>query len=366
MGAITTAIGLMSGTSLDGVDAAIVRTDGLQTVEPGPFLSRPYTDSLREALRGVLGGGAPKDAMREVEDKLTRVHAEVVNLLLEDSGVGAGDIEIIGFHGQTTEHRPEDGITRQIGDGALLAKLTGRPVVNDFRSAEVAADGEGAPFAPLYHAARAGPQETPQAVLNIGGVANVTWLGTSRNGVREIIAFDTGPGNALIDDWVRTRLGLAMDDGGRLALTGVVDESVVLRYLEDPYFSKQPPKSLDRDAFPLELVAGLSPEDGAATLSAVTAASVAMASRYFPEPAARWLITGGGRHNRAIMEALRQRLGVEVAPVEKVGWRGDALEAEAFAYLAVRSLKGLPLTLPSTTGCREPTTGGRLWQPGEA
>lgn len=363
MGAITTAIGLMSGTSLDGVDAAIVRTDGLQTVEPGPFISRPYTDSLREALRGVLGSDGPKDALDEVEDKLTRAHAEVVKQLLEDNEISFGNIEVIGFHGQTTEHRPAEGMTRQIGNGALLAELTGRPVVNDFRSADVAADGEGAPFAPLYHAARAGPQKTTLAVLNIGGVANVTWLGATRSDAREIIAFDTGPGNALIDDWVRMCLGLAMDDGGRLASAGRADESVVCRYLDDPYFSRQPPKSLDRDAFPLEFVAGLSAEDGAATLTAVTAASVAAASRYFPEPAGRWLVTGGGRHNGAIMEALRQRLGVEVAPVEEVGWRGDALEAEAFAYLAVRSLKGLPLTLPSTTGCREPTTGGRLWQP---
>ena len=363
MGAIATAIGLMSGTSLDGVDAAIVRTDGLQTVEPGPFISRAYSQSLRDALRGVLGSGAPQEALDEVEDTLTRVHAEVIHQLLEENDVSIGSIEVIGFHGQTTEHRPAEGITRQIGDGALLADLTGRPVINDFRSADVAADGEGAPFAPLYHAARAGTQRAPFAVLNIGGVANVTWLGAPRNDVREIIAFDTGPGNALIDDWVRRCLGLAMDDGGRLATAGRADELVVRRYLDDPYFARRPPKSLDRDAFPLEFVAGLSAEDGAATLTALTAASAAMASRYFPQPAGRWLVTGGGRHNGAMMAALRQRLGVEVDPVEEVGWRGDALEAEAFAYLAVRSLKGLPLSLPSTTGCREPTTGGRLWQP---
>ncbi len=366
MGTITTAIGLMSGTSLDGVDAAIVRTDGLLTVEPGPFISRPYNESLREMLRGVLGSGAPKDTLDEAENEVTRVHAEAINQLLEENDINIENIEVIGFHGQTTDHRPADGITCQIGDGALLAELTGRPVVNDFRSADVAADGEGAPFAPLYHAARAGTHKTPFAVLNIGGVANVTWLGAPRKDAREIMAFDTGPGNALIDDWVRTRLGLAMDDGGRLASAGRADESVVRRYLDDPYFARRPPKSLDRNAFPLEFVAGLSLEDGAATLTAVTAASVAAASRYFPEPAGRWLVTGGGRRNGAIMEALRQRLAVEVAPVEQVGWRGDALEAEAFAYLAVRSLKGLPLTLPSTTGCREPTTGGRLWQPRDA
>lgn len=365
MSEMTTAIGLMSGTSLDGVDAAILRTDGLQTVEPGPFVSRPYTDALREALRGVLGSGASKDIVDEVEDELTRVHAGAVKQLLEDNGISVGDIEVIGFHGQTTDHRPAEGVTRQIGDGALLAELTGRPVVNDFRSADVAAHGEGAPFAPLYHAARAGKQEAPFAVLNVGGVANVTWLGAPHGDVREIIAFDTGPGNAMIDDWVRARLDMTMDEGGRLASAGRVDETVLRRYLEDPYFTRSPPKSLDRDDFPLAFVEALSVEDGAATLTALTAASVAAASRYFPTPVGRWLITGGGRHNQAIMTALRQRLDVEVAPVEDVGWRGDALEAEAFAYLAVRSLKGLPLSIPSTTGCREPTTGGHLWQPRE-
>lgn len=363
MSAITTAVGLMSGTSLDGIDAAIVRTDGFQRVEPGPFISRPYSNSLREELRGVLGSGVPKIALVEVEEKLTREHAKIVTQLLEDNDVSVGDIDVIGFHGHTTEHRPAARVTRQIGDGALLAELTGRPVVNDFRSADVAAKGEGAPFAPLYHAARAGEHRAPFAVLNIGGVANVTWLGRAQNEGREIIAFDTGPGNALIDDWVRTRLGVPMDDGGRLASAGRVEEAVLDGYLEDPYFSKRPPKSLDRDAFPLEFVSGLSVEDGAATLTALTAASAAGARRFFPEPAGRWLVTGGGRHNKAIMVALQQRLGVEVAPVEDIGWRGDALEAEAFAYLAVRSLKGLHLSIPSTTGCREPTTGGRLWQP---
>lgn len=363
MGVITTAVGLMSGTSLDGIDAAIVRTDGSQQVEPGPFISRPYSEPLREELRGVLGGGVSKDVLDEVEDKLTREHASVVTKLLEDNDLSVSDIDVIGFHGHTTEHRPGARVTRQIGDGALLAKLTGRPVVNDFRSADVAANGEGAPFAPLYHAARAGEHKAPFAVLNIGGVANVTWLGRAQNDGRQIIAFDTGPGNALIDDWVRTHLGVSMDRGGRLASAGRAKDSVLERYLEDPYFSRRPPKSLDRDAFPLEFVSGLSVGDGAATLTALTAASAAGASRYFPEPAGRWLVTGGGRHNKAIMVALQQRLGVEVAPVEDIGWRGDALEAEAFAYLAVRSLKGLHLSIPSTTGCSEPTVGGRLWQP---
>ena len=358
-----TAIGLMSGTSLDGIDAAILHTDGLDYAEPGPFISQPYQPDLREALRGILGAAAPREAVARVEAEQTRAHAAVINQLLEDNGVTDRNIDVIGFHGHTVDHRPAEGCTRQIGDGALLAELTRRPVVNDFRSADVAAGGEGAPFAPLYHAALAGPLNEPIAILNIGGVANVTWLGKSSPGdAPAIVAFDTGPGNAMLDDWARQQTGQPMDEGGRLAAAGQIDEPTLRRYLQAPYFVRRPPKTLDRNDFSLEPVSTLASEDGAATLTAFTAAAVAEARRHFPEKPARWLITGGGRRNETLMAALRNRLAAPVVAVEEVGWRGDALEAEAFAYLAVRSLKGLPLSLPSTTGCREPTLGGRFWQ----
>ncbi len=346
------AIGLMSGTSLDGIDAACVVTDGREHVETGPSLTIPYESGLRERLRAVLGGAGP---VAEVERALTEAHAEAVRALLGHAGVG--EVDLVGLHGHTILHRPREGRTWQIGDGALLAARLGIDVVADFRSADVAAGGEGAPLAPLYHRARAGGLPRPIAVLNLGGVGNVTWIGA---GADEILAFDTGPGNAMIDDWVRLHTGRAIDAEGALARTGRVDETHVTRFLADPYFQRRPPKSLDRDDFARFRPTGLGPADGAATLTAMTAAAVARAAGHFPEPVRQWLVTGGGRHNATLMAMLQQRLGAPVAPVEQAGWDGDALEAQAFAYLAVRSIRGLPLSLPSTTGVRAPMPGGRL------
>jgi len=201
------------------------------------------------------------------------------------------------------------------------------------------------------------------AVLNLGGVANVTWLGT---GADEVLAFDTGPGNALIDDWCLAHTGRAVDEGGALASQGRVDEERVQRFLVHPYFERQPPKSLDRDDFVAAMPLGLAPADGAATLTAMTAAAVADAVHFLPSPPRRWLVTGGGRHNPALMRMLQERLGAPVDPVEEAGWEGDVLEAQAFAYLAVRAVEGLPLSLPSTTGARAPVTGGRLHRAGRA
>jgi anhydro-N-acetylmuramic acid kinase len=272
-------------------------------------------------------------------------------------GHAAGDIRVLGFHGHTIDHRPADGVTRQIGDGALLAAETGIDVVADFRAADVAAGGEGAPFAPLYHAALCRDLAKPVCVLNVGGVANLTWIGA--DGVP--LAFDTGPGNALLDDWVRRHTGAAMDTDGALAASGTAVPAAVAAYLDDPYFARTPPKSLDRLDFDLDPVAALSPADGAATLVAVTCAAVARAIDHLPAPPERWLVTGGGRHNPVIMAILAAMMAAPVEPVERVGWNGDALEAQAFAFLATRSLAGLPLSLPTTTGVAAPITGGRLF-----
>ena len=282
-------------------------------------------------------------------------------------------MDVIGFHGHTILHRPGEGLTRQIGDGALLAGETGIDVIGDFRSADMAGGGQGAPLAPLYHAALAGDLapdlENPLAVLNVGGVANVTYIGKGvgagigeggGSGDARLLAFDTGPGNALIDDWMAASMGRTMDEGGRLARGGNVDEGLLSGLLENDYFRRPPPKSLDRGDFAALSVAGLSASDGAATLTAFTAASAKEACRFFPALPRRWLVTGGGRHNRTLMEALTRCLGQPVETVESVGWHGDFLEAQAFAFLAVRSLAGLPLSLPSTTGVAEPTTGGVL------
>ncbi len=352
------AIGLMSGTSLDGIDVAFIETDGRDRVIPGPAITLPYSQEFREQLRSVLGGVGP---VGEVERELTDLHADAVEQFLRDHPMAP--VDLVGFHGHTILHRPAERRTWQIGDGAELAKRLGIDVVADFRSADVAAGGQGAPLAPLLHAALAAGLTKPLAVLNIGGVANVTWIGDGA----QILAFDTGPGNALIDDWVRRCTGAVADFDGARARAGRVSAAAVEDFLANPFFDRPPPKSLDRDDFQDASPTGLSPEDGAATLTEMTAAAAAAANRHFPAPAREWLVTGGGRHNPALMEALRRRLGVSVRPVEAVGWDGDALEAQAFAYLAVRSILGLALSLPSTTGVAQPICGGRLFpRPGTA
>jgi anhydro-N-acetylmuramic acid kinase len=352
-------IGLMSGTSLDGIDAALLRGDGEQRIEAGPALTVAYDDAFRTRLRSVLGG---RGDVAAVERALTLRHAAAVRRLLDRAGMRAEEIALIGFHGQTILHAPERGRTWQIGDGALLAAETGIDVVCDFRSADVAAGGQGAPLVPLFHAALAADLERPLAVLNIGGVANVTWIGAGSDacGAPRLLAFDTGPGNAPIDDWVGRHTGAAFDRDGALARAGRVDPAALARLIDHPYFAARPPKSLDRDAFDLSAVAGLGAADGAATLTAFAAEAVARALRHFPQAPRRWIVTGGGRRNPALLAALRVRLGSPVETAEAVGWDGDALEAQAFAHLALRSVRGLPLSLPATTGVARPTTGGRL------
>jgi anhydro-N-acetylmuramic acid kinase len=346
------AVGLMSGTSLDGIDVAMIETDGAARVITGPSLTMPYPDVFRERLREVLGGVGP---VAEVEAELTRLHAAAVEQFF--ARYPGTTVDIVGLHGHTILHRPAERRTWQLGDGAWLARRLGIDVVADFRSADVTAGGEGAPLAPLYHAALASSLPKPLAVLNLGGVANVTWIGEAG----EILAFDTGPGNALIDDWVRGHTGAAADIGGTLAQAGQASEAYVARFLERPFFARKPPKSLDRDDFRDAVPEGLSLEDGAATLTEMTGAAVAAARRHFPAAVREWVVCGGGRRNPSLMTALARRLGISVRPVEAVGWDGDALEAQAFAYLAVRSIIGLPLSLPSTTGVPQPTTGGRLF-----
>ena len=349
------ALGLMSGTSLDGIDAAVVETDGEGLVVAGPATTVPYETTLRERLRRALGARGP---VKAVERDMTLAHADVVRGLLKEHGLKSADIDVIGFHGHTILHRPREQLTWQIGDGGLLAARTGIDVVCEFRNADVAEGGEGAPLVPLFHAALAGQLGRPVAVLNIGGVANVTWLG----GDGDILAFDTGPGNALIDDWMLTHTGRACDENGACAARGTVDRAIVERFLAHTYFSRTPPKSLDRNEFDPSPVERLSVEDGAATLTAFTAESAAIAARHFPAPVQRWVVCGGGRRNATLLHAIATATGVAVETAEQVGWDGDALEAQAFAYLAVRSLKGLPLSLPRTTGVSRPMPGGQLFR----
>ena len=353
-------IGLMSGTSLDGVDAAWLETDGERIAAFGPTVTLPYDDRLRTDLRRILGLAATLDPadrlLRTAEARLTEYHVRAVAALGRPA-------DLIGFHGQTILHQPENRRTWQIGDAGELAWRTGTRVAWDFRSADVAAGGEGAPLAPALHAALARDLPKPLAVLNLGGVGNVTWIGSDDDAA--LVAFDTGPGNGPLDDWVARHTGERFDRDGALARAGSVDQAVLALLLSHPYFARPAPKSLDRLDFAAALAASgldaLSPADGAATLVAFTAQAVALAP--LPAPPLRWLVTGGGRHNPAIMVALRAALPVSVEPVEAVGWDGDALEAQCFGFLAARSAAGLPISFPGTTGAPRPMTGGRLQSP---
>lgn len=355
------ALGLMSGTSLDGIDAALLVTDGDAAVTPVGALTVPYQAALRERLRACLGRESRDPETDAVERDMTQAHAGVVGDLLRASGHSAADVHVVGFHGHTLLHRPERRWTWQLGDAALLASKIGIDVVGDFRSADVQAGGQGAPLAPAFHAALAALMEKPVAVLNLGGVGNVTWVGQGTGDDRALVAFDTGPGNALIDDWMRRMTGKGFDEDGQAAAAGTIDRDVLSTLLAHPYFTQPPPKSLDRDDFDVSAVDGLAADDGAATLTAFTAAAVAQAADLLPAPPVRWLVTGGGRHNPTLMAMLAEALSVPVMPVEDAGWDGDALEAQAFAYLAVRSLRGLPLSWPGTTGVPRPQSGGRYF-----
>ena len=351
-------IGLMSGTSMDGIDAALLRTDGETVAEPQGFLFRPYPAAFRARLADALK--SPDERAPALEAELTDLHADAIRTLLAKTGVAAAEVALAGFHGHTVLHRPAEARTWQLGDSARLAKATAIPVVGDLRMADVAAGGEGAPLAPVYHRALAGNAPRPCAFLNLGGVANITWIGP---GADDLIAFDTGPANMLLDEWALRHTGKPVDEGGALASAGMIDEKALNAMLAAPYFARKPPKSLDRLDFGLDSVSHLPPADGAATLVAFTAASVAAALARLPAPPRAWFVGGGGRHNPAIMQALREKLGVPVEPVEAIGRNGDALEAEAFAYLAARSVKGLPISFPGTTRAPEPTSGGKFYQP---
>lgn len=349
------AIGLMSGTSLDGVDAALLQTDGEKVLAFGPRITVPYDVELQRRMRAVLDG---KGDMLRTERDLTLMHIDAVEKLLMDSDVPRKDISVIGFHGQTIAHRPDEHITWQIGDASLIAARTGIDVVSDFRRRDMAEGGQGAPLVPLYHQALAKDMDLPIAVVNIGGVANITWIGENN----KLLAFDTGPGNGLLNDWVQRYTKYDYDKDGEISAKGEVREGPLGEYMGHPYFSLMPPKSLDRLAFDLEPLNGLSLEDGAATLAVFTADSIAQAEEYFPEAPKRYIVCGGGRLNPTLMLRLAAQVGVPVEPAESVDWHGDAIEAEAFAFLAVRSKNGLTLTRPESTGAAREVSGGAFYR----
>ncbi|MFN4153734.1 MAG: anhydro-N-acetylmuramic acid kinase [Paracoccaceae bacterium] len=356
------ALGAMSGTSLDGVDAAMVLTDGHAIAEFGPGAYRAYMPAERAVIRAAFGRWPGDPGVAEAAEVVETAHAE---LLSRFSGV-----DVVGFHGQTLAHDPSGRGTHQAGSGALLAGVLGVPVVWDFRSVDVRMGGQGAPLAPFFHhaCARFAGLDAPVAFLNLGGVGNLTWVDPRVDrpeAAGALLAFDTGPANAPVNDLMLARRALAQDEGGELAASGTVDEQVVAAFLTHPYFFKMPPKSLDRNDFPalLPAVAHLADADAAATLTACAAAAVARGAEHFPQPVARLLICGGGRHNAAMMAQLALRLGVVVEPVEAIGLNGDMLEAQAFACLAVRVMRGLPTSAPGTTGVAAAVGGGQISRP---
>ncbi|ALK08916.1 anhydro-N-acetylmuramic acid kinase [Blastochloris viridis] len=380
------ALGLMSGTSLDGVDVAYLMTDGKRVRAFGPTGYRPFAAAERKILRAALDDAndlvdrtARPGALAEAEAIVTRASAEAVEawqianrawLAVEGGRSGAPappPVDVVGFHGQTVLHRPEARLTVQLGDGRALAERLGLPVVYDFRAADVAAGGQGAPLVPVFHRALARDVDRPQplAILNLGGVANVTAI----DGDADPVACDVGPGNALIDDFVTDRTGAAMDAGGKLAAAGRVDEDAVRRLLGMHFFTLPPPKSLDRNAFKVAAkvhggLARASLEDGAATLTAFTAAAVARVVPHLKRPPKSWIVAGGGAHNPTLLRMLAERLApARVETAERAGWSSDHMEAQAFAFLAVRALDRLPLSYPSTTGVPVPMTGGVVARP---
>jgi anhydro-N-acetylmuramic acid kinase len=364
MGKLKRALGLMSGTSMDGIDVALLETDGDRALQHGPAGSTPYPPEIKVALRAALKEAtALKDrgdrpaAMRELEETLTELNAEAVTRFLQANGIDRATIDLIGYHGQTVLHDPARAMTVQLGEGALLAARTGIDVVFDLRAADVAAGGQGAPLVPVYHRALAAQlDELPVAFLNIGGVANVTWIGAEGR----LLAFDTGPGNALIDDWMLKHANAAHDADGAMASRGRVNEEALTALLTNDYFGAPPPKSLDREAFSSAPVEAFTTQDGAATLTAFTAATIAKAREHMPREPRTWIVCGGGRKNRTLMSMIAGRVSNAVVPAEAIGLNGDVIEAEAWAYMAVRSILGLPITFPETTGVPAPMTGGVL------
>jgi anhydro-N-acetylmuramic acid kinase len=346
----------------------MIETDGRRIKAFGPSGYRPYTEIERRLLLQALTEAvhlSKRDArpgiLREAERAVTVAHAEAVATFTVQNRITCEDIDIVGFHGQTVLHRPADRMTVQIGDAAALAKAIHIPVMHDFRAADVAAGGQGAPLVPVYHRALAASLERdgPMVVLNIGGVSNITYIDGDT-----LIACDTGPGNALIDDFMYREMSQRFDFDGRMASQGTVDEAWIAQALRHPFFALRPPKSLDRNEFGKLMLRDVPPADGAATLTAFTAAAIAGIVQHLPQRPRSWIVAGGGARNLTLMQMLRERLSpASVEAAEALGWATDAIEAQAFGFLAARGLKGLPLSYPATTGVPIPMTGGVIARP---
>lgn len=359
------ALGLMSGTSMDGIDIAFIKSDGEQYLEMGPSACHPYDEGLREELVDAMlwcqnqaTEQVKKRTFQGLSQRLTGLHGHVVQKFLSQHNLNPSEIDLVGFHGQTLLHRPEEQFTLQIGDGRALSALLNIDVVNDFRSADVEAGGQGAPLVPVFHDALASHLGLgrPVVLLNLGGVGNITYIDENDR----LLAFDTGPGSALIDDWMKTHFNCDYDEGGAIAASGQVDHRALKVLLTHPYFLRKPPKSLDRNDFNISCLKHLNPQDGAATLTAFTVQAVVQALRQLPKQPTKLIIMGGGRHNDTMLGQLSKELNISVINSDDLGLNGDAIEAQAFAYLAIRCKRETPITYPGTTGVAKPMTGGVL------
>lgn len=361
---VVTALGTMSGTSLDGVDAAVLQTDGEKIYGFGPSDYHAYSAQEQAVLKTHLGSWQEDDCTEVV-----RI-VETAHLAVMQPFEG---IDIAGFHGQTLAHDPSIGRTHQCGDGLWLSKALGYPVAWDFRTADVAAGGQGAPLAPFYHFALAKwiKADAPIAFLNLGGVGNITWVDPACDDPANpaaLLAFDTGPANAPMNDLMLRRRGEGYDKDGVLAASGHADRAIIAQFMQHPYFNAPAPKSLDRDGFAqlTKAVDALDDADALATLAEGVVQSVLAALALCPTLPTQLLVTGGGRYNKTLMSGLNQAVPCTVSPVEAVGLDGDMLEAQAFAFLAVRAARGLSLSSPQTTGVPHPMTGGTISQPFKA
>ncbi len=346
------AVGMMSGTSCDGVDVAILKTDGESKIEFLGGSTLPYSDDLRMRLQEASQHDVPVVELLRLEKEVTEHHVLAARQILSENSSTAKKIHLVGFHGHTVRHLPSEGLTLQIGNPWTLARELDIPIVSDFRRCDMAASGQGAPLVAMFHRALFADEPRPTLVLNLGGVANVTWLGERD----EIIAGDTGPGCGLIDEWAQAMADLPHDRDGQLASTGTVHHETVEAAFETPFFARPLPKAADRYDFDHVDVSGLSIEDGAATLCAVTTEAIFRAVKKLPSMPERMWVTGGGVHHPVIMRMLEERFG-EIKNVRERGLNPDTLEAECFAWLAVRHQKQLPLTIPETTGCEKPVSG---------
>lgn len=363
----------MTGTSLDAVDMAVMETDGELILGFGPAGEKKLDPAVRAKVENAIVaarewdiGASPPAAFKPAAAAVAEEHLAAALSFFREFDFGADDFDLVGVHGQTVLHEAPAqgrgvGRTVQLIDAQALARGLALPVAFDFRATDMAAGGHGAPLAPVYHRALVSWSKLalPVAVLNLGGVANVTFLGSDGS----MAAFDTGPANGMIDLMVQARTTMRFDRDGSLARAGAVDEAVLASYLARPYFTATGPRSLDRFDFSLRPVEPLSTMDAAATLTAFAAEAVARGLREFPERPECIVACGGGRLNPALMDQIRARTETPVVAAESVGWRGNSIEAEAFAFLAARTWLGLPISFPGTTGAPAPLTGGRITWP---